>query len=131
MEHVIGLASYIESGMLQGMHRPMFSSVRPGRGWRTGSSAKGSFKVERQISKNHPSPQLLLIRVNYLIRWRASEDSSRNWHDTSAWVFSSTCGATMKVTTTFSCSRTRRGARTQKGLMCPSNRYVKGHSDEW
>ena len=26
----------------------------------------------------------------------------------------------MKDTTTFSCSRTRRDARTQKGLMCPN-----------
>jgi hypothetical protein len=33
----------------------------------------------------------------------------------------------MKVTTTFSCSRTRRSARTQKGLMCPSIRNVKSH----
>ena len=60
-----------------------------------------------------------------------SEDSSRNWRDTSVRVFSSTSGATMKVTTTFSCSRTRRGPRIQRGLMCPSVRYyVKENSDE-
>ena len=38
----------------------------------------------------------------------------------------------MKVTTTFFCSRTKRGARTQKGLICPRYSIVKRDtSDKW
>ena len=88
--------------------------------------------------------QLLSI---YLIRWRAFEGTLRNWRDTSVRVLSSTCGATMKVITMFSRSRTRCDARAQKGLMCPvgykwaildqksilafSPQNVKGESRKW
>ena len=121
--------------MLQGMYRSTLSSFRICQVWtrRTSSQAKGSFKFKADKYKAYQAQQLLVII--YLIRLRASslcEDLSENWRDTSARAFSSKCGLIKKVTTTFSCSRTRRGARTQKGLMCPSIRYEKGHiSDEW
>ena len=70
----------------------------------------------RSISIAYQTTQPLSI---YLIRWSASEDWGRNWRDTSVRVLSRTCGATMKVTTIFSCSRTKRVARTQKGLRWP------------
>ena len=64
---------------------------------------------------NPYSVQMLSI---YLVRWSAIEDSLRSCR-TSARDLSSTSGPTMKVTTTFSCSSTRRVARIQKGLTCP------------
>jgi hypothetical protein len=121
-----------ESGTLQGMHQSTLKSNRPDRYHSTGK-ARGSFIFEGDKHQAY-AKQLLAI---YLIRWRAfelSEDSSRNWRDTSVRVFSRTCGATIKVTTMFSSSRTRRVARIQKGLMCPVGyvlRYLERHNDEW
>ena len=95
MEHAI------KSCMLEGMHRSIFHRFEHVR-------AEGPGRRKDFLS----SRQLLII---YLIYWRVpavstlSEDSLRNWRDISARVYSSTSEATMKVTTAFSCSRTRRG----------------------
>ena len=109
-----------EFGMLQGKHRRMLSLWGTFRHHWVVGTARGPFKIEANKYKHMKLVHCTLS--TYLIRWRAfelSEDSLRNWRDISVRVLSSTCGATMKVTTTLSCSSTRRVARIHKGLMCP------------
>ena len=106
--------------MLQGMHRSICLACPPNQRHPKSWMARGPFKFEADKYKAYTSDARLLSV--YLIRWRASEvseGSSRNWRDTSVLVLSSKCGATMKDTMMFSCSRTSRVARAQRGLMCP------------